>query len=68
MIVIEYKSKGDEDKSLSFEEYHDEIRFYSRDMIDNLRICGTWKIHLTMKINFMSSKDINEKHAVHSKR
>ena len=45
------------------------IRPYLRDMIDDdLRTSGTWKIYLTIQINFMSSKDITEKHLMHSKR
>ena len=37
-------------------------------MIDDLRTSGDWKIHLKMKINFMSSKDSDEKRLMHSKR
>ena len=36
-------------------------------MIEDLRTSGEWKIHLTMKINFMSLKYINVKHFIHSK-
>ena len=29
-------------------------------MIDDIRASGEWKIHLTMEINFMLSKDSSE--------
>ena len=37
------------------------MRPYLLDMIDNITTSGEWKIHLTMKINFVSSKDSYEK-------
>ena len=36
-------------------------------MINDLKISSEWKIHLTLKINFMSSKDNNKIHLMHSK-
>ena len=33
------------------------IRPFLTCMIDDLRISGAWKIHLTIKINFMSTKN-----------
>ena len=36
-------------------------------MINNLKISAEWKIHLTMRINFRLSEDINDKHLMHSK-
>ena len=36
-------------------------------MIDELKKSGEWKIHLTMKINFVSSKDNDDKQFMHSK-
>lgn len=36
-------------------------------MRDELRICGEWKIHLIIKINFESSKDSDEKQRMNSK-
>ena len=49
---IKYKIKGDE--KLSIEQYLENVRPYLHDMIDNLKISGEWKIHLTMKTNFMT--------------
>ena len=48
------------------EGYLGKIRPFLPCMTDDLRISGAWKIYLTMKINFMSSKGYNEKHLVQS--
>ena len=50
------------------EEYLDKIRTYLRDIINDLKQSDTWKIQLTITINFISSKDDNdEDHIMHSK-
>ena len=36
-------------------------------MIIHLQIFSTWKVQLTTAINFGSSKDVDEEHAMHSK-
>ena len=38
-----------------------------RDIIINLQNSDTWKIQLTITINFISSKDVDEKRVMHSK-
>ena len=38
-----------------------------RDIIIHLQKSGTWKIQLTISINFISTKDVDEKRAMHSK-
>ena len=39
-----------------------------RDIINDLKRSSTWKIQLTITINFISSKDDNdEEHVMHSK-
>ena len=38
-----------------------------RDTIINLQKSNTWKIQLTIAINFISSKGVDEEHAIHSK-
>ena len=59
---------GDKDKNLSIREYIDVIRPYLSDIINNHKTQGTWKIHLTMAINFISSKeDSNETRTMHTK-
>ena len=39
-------------KNLSLEEYLDKSRFYLRDIIIGLQVSDTWKIQLTIAINF----------------
>ena len=41
---IEYESRGDNNNNLSLEEYFNIIRPYLRDMIDNHKTYGEWKI------------------------
>ena len=36
---IEYKSNSNENRILSVEEYHDKIRWYTRDIINDLKQC-----------------------------
>ena len=62
-----YKSKGDKDNNFSIDEYFDIIRPFLRDMIDNHKARGEWKIQLTMRIIFVSFKDANETHEMHTK-
>ena len=63
---VENKSKDDR-KTLSVKKYLNKIRPYWKD-INNLKISDTWKIQLTLTINFISSKDGNdEDHVMHWK-
>ena len=64
---IKYESSRDKNKNLSVKEYLDKIKPYLRDIIINFQKSDTWKIKLTISINFISSKDVNEKHVMHSK-
>ena len=64
---IQYESIGDKDKNLSIKDYIDIIRSYLRDIINNHKTQGEWKIHLTMAINFISSKDSDEIRTMHTK-
>ena len=57
----EYESNGDRNKALSIEKYFNET------IINNLKKSDKWKIQLTLSISFMSSKDTDEKHIMHSK-
>ena len=65
---MEYESSGDRNKKLSVKEYLNEIKPNLRDIIINLQKSDTWKIHLTIEINFISSKDVEEEPVMHSKR
>ena len=64
---IGYETNGDRNKVLSIEEYFIKIRPYLKDIINDVKKSDTWKIQLTIAINFASSKDNNEKRVMHSK-
>ena len=53
---IEYESNSDRSKNLSVEEYLNEIKPYFKDIAIDLQKSDTWKIQLTIAINFISSK------------
>ena len=63
---IEYESNGDGNKTLSVEEYLNEIRPYLKDIINNLKKSDTCKIQLTIANNFFSSIDNGEERLMHS--
>ena len=53
---------------LPVEEYLNKIRPCLRDLVNDLKQSDTWKIQLTITINFISSKrDNDEDHIMHSK-
>ena len=62
-----YESKGDKDAKLSIDEYFDKITPDSRNMIDNHKARGEWKIQLVMQIIFVSFIDANETCKMHTK-
>ena len=64
---IDYESNSVRNKTLSIEEYHNKIRTYLKDIINNLKKSDTWKTQLTIVINFMSSKYNDEERVMHSK-
>ena len=62
-----YERRGDKDAKLVIYEYFDIIRPYLRDMIDNYKARGEWKIQLIMRIIFVSFIDANETRVMHTK-
>ena len=68
---IDYKSNVDRNKALSVEEYLNKIEPYLiKDFINNInniKKFETWKIELTITVNFISSKDNDEAHVIYSK-
>ena len=64
---IEYESNSDRNKNVSVKEYLNVIKPYLKDMIIDLQISDMWKIQLTIAINFISSKDVDEQCVIHSK-
>ena len=61
---IEYKSNGDRDKNLSPNKYLNMIKPYLSDIINDNKKC---KIRLTMRINFVSFKDLRETCTMHTR-
>ena len=56
-----YESRGDKEKRLSVRQYLNKIVPHLYDLINNLRIPRrVWKIQISMRINFISSKDTAE--------
>ena len=64
VIVIE----TNRNKTLSIEEYLNNIRSYLKDVINDLNKSDTWKTQLTKAINCISSKDSDEERVMHSKK
>ena len=62
-----YESRGDKDAKLSIYDYFDIIKPYLRDMIDNHKARGEWKMQITMWIIFVSFIDANETLVIHTK-
>ena len=50
----QYESKGD--KILSFKEYLNLIEKYLRELIEEYKLKGEWKVQLTIEVNFISLK------------
>ena len=64
---IEYKSNNDRNKTLSVEEYLNEIKPYLKDIKNSLKTSNTWKTQLTIINSFISFIDNDEEHLLHSK-
>ena len=63
---IQYESKGD--NILTIEEYLALIEPYLRELINNYKNKGEWKIQLTAQINFISLKpDSDETRVMHTR-
>ena len=50
----QYESKGD--KILSLKEYLNLIEKYLRELIEEYKLKGEWKVQLTIEVNFISLK------------
>ena len=48
-------------------KYLCKIRPFLKDIINDLKTPDIWKIQLTIAINFISSKNNDEEHVIHSK-
>ena len=63
----EYESNGDKNRNLSLDEYLNKTEPYLRNTTINLQKSDTWKIQLTIAINFISSKDAEEERVMDSR-
>ena len=62
---MEYKSNSDENQLITrWISY--KIKPYLRTIIIDLQNSDTWKIQLTIAINFIPSRDTEEEHVMHS--
>ena len=64
---IEYETNGDKNRNLSLEEHLNKTEPYLRNIIIDPQNSDTWKIQLTVTINFISSKDAKEERVMHSR-
>ena len=64
---ILHESRGDKDANLGLYQYFDKIKPYLKDMIDDYKSKGEWKIQITMRIIFISFIDKNETQVMHTK-
>ena len=62
-----YESRRDKDANLALFEYFEKIKPYLRDMIDDYKSKGEWKIQTVMRIIFVSFVDKNETQVMHTK-
>ena len=62
-----YESREDKDAKLALYEFFDKIKPYLKNMIDDYKSKGEWKIQITMRILFLSFKDKNETQVMHTK-
>ena len=60
---IEHESNGDKN---TIDEYYNKTETYLRTIIIDLQNSDSWKIQLTIAINFISSKDSEKEHVMHS--
>ena len=62
-----YESRGDKEKRLSVKQYLNKITPYLYDLINDHRIARrVWKIQISMRVNFISSKDTGETRTIYT--
>ena len=62
---IKYESNGNKNRNLSLDKYLNKIEPYLRKIIIDLQDSDTQKIQLTIAINFISSKNVEEGDIMH---
>ena len=62
-----YESRGDKDAKLALYKCFDKTKLYLKDMINDYKSKGEWKIQIIMKIVFVSLIDKIETQVLHTK-
>ena len=61
-----YESRGDGDKNISVKQYLKKIRPRLYDLVTDRKIARkVWKIQISIRVNFISSKDTGETHNIY---
>ena len=61
-----YESRGDKEKRLSVRQYLNKITSHLYDLINDHRIARrVWEIQISMRVNFISSKDTGETRTIY---
>ena len=63
----EYKSNGDRNQTLLVEKYLNKSRPYLKEIINDINKSDTWKIQLTVTVNYIFSTGNNEGRVTQSK-
>ena len=63
---IEYERFCDKNNNLLLVEYLNNIKPYLKDLLIDIQSSATWKIQLTIAVNFISSKDNKEQREMYS--
>ena len=66
--VFEMEKEKEKKKGIRGKENINKIKSYLRDIIIDLQSSDTWKIQLTIAINFISSKNTEEECVMNSTR
>ena len=64
---IVYESRGDNGGRLSIDEYFNIIKPYLKDLIDDHKFKGEWKIQLSMRVIFDSFTDVSKTRKMYTK-
>ena len=56
---VQYESKGD--KILMLKEYFNLMEKYLKELIEEYKLKGEWKVQLTIEVNFISLKPGSDK-------
>ena len=61
-----YESRGDRDKNLSVKQYLNKVTPHLYDLINDHKAAKkVWKIQISMRVNFVSSKGTWETHTIY---